>query len=121
MLLCRLKTYSEYYFSATDGDSIWISFTFFQCKIRGANPKMHKRSEMQLFIQADVGYMRQLHTYIVQAFSLAYKSLGKPFINAFLFIQKTCLKTYVNIFLCSPQRLFWISFLTPFQHKLHSG
>ena len=54
---------------------------------------MHKRSEMQLFIQADVGYMRQLHTYIVQAFSLAYKSLGKPFINAFLFIQKTCMKT----------------------------
>ena len=34
---------------------------------------------MQLFIQADVEYMRQLHTYIVQAFSLAYKSLGETF------------------------------------------
>lgn len=56
-----------------------LALLFFQCKIRGANPKMHKRSEMQLFIQADVGYMRQLHTYIVQAFSLAYKSLGETF------------------------------------------
>ena len=40
-----------------------LALLFFQCKIRGANPKMHKRSEMQLFIQADVGYMRQLHTW----------------------------------------------------------
>ena len=78
MLLCRPKTYSEYYFSATgDGDSIWISFTFFfQCKIRGANPKMHKRSEMQLFIQADVGYMRQLHS---TSLFLSLQILGETF------------------------------------------
>ena len=44
MLLCRRKTYSEYYFSATgDGDSIWISFTFFfNAKLGGLTQKCTK-------------------------------------------------------------------------------
>ena len=53
-----------------------LALLFFQCKIRGANPKMHKRSEMQLFIQADVGYMRQLHS---TSLFLSLQILGETF------------------------------------------